>query len=727
MFRTLTAAASALTIALVLAAGPALSQSAPLEQPGSGPDAYHDEAPAGIVVTAPFQRNQEDILSGTSVLTGQELTRELRTTIGETLQRQPGVSATSFGPNASRPVLRGLQGERVRVLTDGIGSFDASNTSVDHAVAINPLTADRIEVLRGPSALLFGSSAIGGVVNVIDSRIPRRVPDEAVHVEALGTYGSAADERTGSAAIDLPVGDKVVFHVDGSYTRTDDLEIGGYVLPRALRDQARASDDAEVREYADLRGRLANTAAENWEVAGGAAIVSGGSNLGFSVSHLESRYGIPARLSLEEADDHDHDHEGEEDHDHEHEHEHEHEEGHSHENVTIAMRQTRADLRGEIALGGGFLEQLRLRGGIADYRHDEIEESGEIGTSFYNQGLEARLELVQAQRGNWKGALGGQMFVRDFKVEGEEKFLPENETQQFGVFTLQTFDFGAFKAEAGGRYERTFLHADADASLGNDALRRTFDAFSGSVGASVGLGDLVRIGLNATHSERAPSAEELFANGPHAGTQAFEVGDPDFVKEKSNGVELTLKGSGDGYSFGLSGYYTWFRDFIFENPTGEVEDDLPVFQYGQADARFWGFEAEASARLASVGQTAIVVDGVADYTRATLKDGLGPVPRIPPLRLLGGVEAQARNIQARVEVEHVDQQDRIAAFETPTDDFTMVNASVAVRPFGQANPTSLTLSANNIFDVEARRHASFLKDFAPLAGRDIRLSARVSF
>ena len=686
-------------------------------------DTYHDEAPAGIIVTAPFERNQEDVLSGTSVLTGQELTRELRPTIGETLQRLPGVSATSFGPNASRPVLRGLQGERVRVLTDGIGSFDVSNTSVDHAVAINPLTADRIEVLRGPAALLFGSSAIGGVVNVVDSRIPRRVPDEAIHVEALGTVGTAANERTGAAAIDLPVGDKIVLHVDGSYTNTDDLEIGGSVLSRQLRREARASDDPEVQELADLRGRLANSAAETWDIAGGASIITGGSSLGFSVSHLENRYGIPARYSLEEEHDHDHDHdhEGEEGHDHEHE------EGHSHENVTIAMRQTRADLRGEFELGGGFIQALRVRGGIADYRHDELEETGEIGTSFFNQGLEARLELVQAARGGWRGAFGGQMLIRDVEIVGEEKFLPKNETQQFGAFTLQTFDFGAVKAEAGARYERSLLNAAADEDLGNPMLRRTFDAISGSVGASVDLGDLVRVGLNATHSERAPSAEELFANGPHAGTQAFEIGDPDFVKETSNGLELTFKGSGDGYSFGLSGYYSWFNDFIFESPTGATEDELPVFQYQQADATLWGFEAEASARLASIGTTAIVVDGVADYTRATLRDGGGPVPRIPPLRLLGGVEAQAEAVQGRVEVEHVDGQDRVAAFETPTDSYTMVNASMAFRPFGRSNGTSVTVSANNIFNVEARRHASFLKDFAPLAGRDIRVSARVSF
>lgn len=702
-FMLLSSAAALATLAASQAQAQvqAQAQSSPTGQTSTRQDAFHDDAAAGIVVTAPFRRSQQDILSGTSVLTGQELTRELRPTIGETLQRQPGVSATSFGPNASRPVLRGLQGERVRVLTDGIGSFDASNTSVDHAVAINPLTADRIEVLRGPAALLFGSSAIGGVVNIVDSRIPRKVPAETVHVEALGTVGSAANERTGSAAVDLPVSDKIVLHVDGSYTNTDDLEIGGAVLAPGQRAMARASADPAVREIGNLKGRLPNSAAESWEVAGGAAIITGGSNVGFSVSHLENLYGVPIRYALEP--------------------------GGEAEAVRIDLRQTRADLRGEVALDGGFLDQLRVRAGISDYRHSELGETGEVGTTFYNQGLEARLELVQANRGGWKGALGGQMFIRDLSAVGAEKFLPKNETQQFGVFTLQTFDFGTFKAEAGGRYEHSILAAAADGDLGNPNLRRTFDAFSGSIGASVGLGDLIRVGLNTTHSERAPSAEELFSNGPHAGTRAFEVGDPDFVKEKSNGLELTLKGAGEGYSFGLSGYYTWFSDFIFENPTGEIQSDLPVFQYGQANADLWGFEAEASAQLVRIGETAIVADGVADYTRATLRDGLGPVPRIPPLRLLGGLEAQAQDIQGRVEIEHVDSQDRIAAFETPTGSYTMVNASLAFRPFGQGNSTSLTISANNIFDVEARRHASFLKDFAPLAGRDIRVAARVAF
>ncbi|HEX8556445.1 MAG TPA: TonB-dependent receptor plug domain-containing protein, partial [Sphingomonas sp.] len=335
----------------------AQTQTDPADRPA--PDPYHDEAPETVIVTAPFQRNQLDLLSGTSVLTGQELTRELRPTIGDTLQRQPGVSATSFGPNASRPVLRGLQGERIRVLTDGIGSFDVSNTSVDHAVAINPLTADRIEVLRGPSALLFGSSAIGGVVNVVDSRIPRRVPTEVVHVEGLATYGSAAEERSGSAAIDVPIAGKIVLHADGSYLKTDDLRTGGFILAPQQRAAARASGDAEIAELANLRGRLPNSAAETWEVAGGASVITDRGNLGFSVSHYDSLYGVPVRYALEA--------------------------GGEAEEVRLDVKQTRGDVRAEVETGGGFLDRIRFRAGAADYRHNEIEDTGEIATTFNNE------------------------------------------------------------------------------------------------------------------------------------------------------------------------------------------------------------------------------------------------------------------------------------------------------------------------------------------------------
>ena len=198
-------------------------------------------------------------------------------------------------------MLRGFQGERVRVLTDGIGSLDASNTSVDHAVAINPLTADRIEVLRGPAALLFGSAAIGGVVNVIDARIPRAVPDEPVHAEGIATYGSAANERSINGAVDVPIGSNFVAHVDGNYSKTDDLEIGGFVLTPDLRAQAAASADPAIQDLANLRGRLPNTAARTYDIAAGAAYISGENNVGFSVNRYDSLYGVPVRYSLDPA------------------------------------------------------------------------------------------------------------------------------------------------------------------------------------------------------------------------------------------------------------------------------------------------------------------------------------------------------------------------------------------------------------------------------------------
>jgi iron complex outermembrane receptor protein len=683
------------TAAALAFATPALAEK---EAPGDG--TYHSELPTDIVVTAPFNQDANSRLSGTTILSGTELTRELRPTIGDTLSRQPGVSSTSFGPNASRPVLRGFQGERVRVLTDGIGSIDVSNTSVDHAVVINPLTAERIEVLRGPSALLFGSSAIGGVVNVLGNRIPRKVPDEAVHIEALGTYGTAADERSGIGKIDVPIGSKFVVHFDGSYAKTNDLRTGGFILTPALRAQALASADPDIQDLASLKGRLPNSAARTWELAGGAAYIDEGGSLGFSYSRYDSLYGVPVRYSLDptiEA-----------------------------EEVRLDVKQSRADVRAEVNTGDGFLEKIRFRAGQANYRHFEVEDTGEIATTFLNKSIESRLELVQNDKGGWRGASGVQLSIRDFNVIGEEAFVPKNTTDQIGIFTLQEVTRGPLKLEAGARFETTKARAFASDQIGNPDISRRFNAYSGSIGASYEVTPGIRIGLNAAHTERAPAAEELFANGPHAGTQAFEIGDPTFNKEISNGVEATLRGKGDGYSFGASLYYTKFKNYIYEVQTGAIEDDLPVFQFLQAGARYYGFEVEGSVKLTEVGGFSIVADGLADLVRARI-NGSGPAPRIPPLRLLGGLEAQSDSVQARIEAEWTDSQNRVTGFETPSEGFTLVNASLSFKPFGADNSTSLLLSANNIFDVDARRHASFLKDFAPLAGRDFRVTARVAF
>lgn len=691
------------------AAGPGDATAAPAAPQATSPPAtpspraprrgLHAPDSNDIVVTG-FRRNREDVLAGTSVVSGGELTRELRPTIGDTLARQAGVSSTSFGPNASRPVLRGFQGERIRILTDGIGSLDVSNTSVDHAVAINPLTAQRIEVLRGPSALLFGSAAIGGVVNVVDARIPRHVPDEAVHVEGMATYGSAAGERSVNAIADVPIGGNFVAHVDGNYSKTDDLEIGGFVLSPALRAQAAAASDPAIRDLAALRGHLPNSAGRTSDIAGGLAWILGDSNAGFSVNRFKTRYGIPIRYSLDPAVEP--------------------------ERVSIDLKQTRIDGRAEIDTGSGLIDSLRLRGGYSDYRHSEIGDGGDVGTTFFSKGYEGRVELLQSDRNGWGGGFGAQYFHRRLDTVGEEKALPRNSTAQFGLFVLETWRAGPFRAEAGARYERQTVKAAADPVIGNPRLTRSFDSFSGSVGVSYEAFTDIRLGLNASHSERAPAAEELFVNGPHPGTHSFEIGDPDLAKEKSNGIELTLRKSGDGFSFGASAYHIWFGDYIYEQATGAIEDDLPVFEIRQATARYLGFEAEGSLRVAQLGAFAINLDALADYVRATIKS-VGPAPRIPPLRLLGGIEAQSERVNGRLEVERVTGQGRLAELETPTKGYTMVNASISLQPFAAHKQTSLTLSANNIFDVDARRHASFLKDYAPLAGRDLRVTARFSF
>ncbi len=679
------------------------------EEKDGGKD-YHARESGEIVVTAALPSRKEDMLSSVAVVQGAELTQALRPSIGETLNRTPGVSATSFGPSASRPVLRGLQGDRVRVLTDGIGSIDVSNTSVDHATVVNPLLAERIEVLRGPQSLLYGSSAIGGVVNVIDKRIPMAVPDEPIHIGALATYGSAANERSVAGSVDAPLGGGWVAHADGSYLKSGNLRIGGHALTPELRQQALASSllptDPDADEPIDfaanaaVKGKLPNTASETWNVGAGLAYIGDKGNFGLSYSHYDSLYGVPVRFATEP--------------------------GEGQEAPRLSLLQNRIDARAELDLGGGVIDKISFRGGYAKYRHYELEEDGAIGTAFYNRGHEGRLELTQATHGAWKGVTGVQYANRRFNVVGEEAFLPKTESGELGLFTFQQLDYGALKFEGGLRYEHTSHDAQplADQPQFFDG-RRTFDTLSGSLGLSYAVAEGWRIGFNVSRTARAPAAEELYANGPHAGTEAFEIGNPGLRPERSWGVEAILRGNGPGYSFEASAYHSWFEGFIYQQRTGELEDGLPVYDTNQGDARYYGFEVQGQVTLARIGGAEVVADALADYVHARVKD-VGPAPRIPPLRVLGGLGVNTPRIDGRVEVERVTGQDRVAQFETPTPGYTMVNAALNWRPWGEERPLSFALSANNIFDVTARRHASFLKDYAPLAGRDIRLTVKVS-
>jgi len=699
---TRTATLALLSTALLSA--PALAQSGGA---AAGAASQHDH-PDDIIVTALIPRNHVDLLAGTSILTGETLARDLRTSLGETLAHQPGVSASSFGPNASRPILRGFSGDRIRLLTDGIGSFDVSATSADHAVAINPLLADRIEVLHGPAALLYGSSAVGGVVNVLDNRIPTRKPSGGVSADLDATYGSAAEERTVVGKADVALGDSgFVAHVDGSYSKTADLRTGGAILTPALRAQAAQSDDPAIADLANLTGRLPNSAAESWAYAGALAWFDGnGATVGASVAKLHNFYGVPVRYSLDpdvEA-----------------------------EAPRIRMNQTRVDVRAALPIESSFLDEIKLRGGWADYRHDELEEDGAIGTTFLAKGLEARLELVQTRRGGWDGAVGAQLVRRKTEILGDEKFQPDAKANSFGVFTLQSVDLGDTRIETGARFEHADIFAAADALLGNADITRQFDTFSASLGVNHQIAPDWRIGLNLSRSARAPTVDEMFSRGNHAGTQAFELGNPDFGTERGWGVEALMHGKGRDYHVSISAFYNRFSSFIYDHVVddaacmavnGGAALEFPCFKFDQAPARYYGAEIEGDVTLARIGGTEIKADALADYTNARILGGAGgPVPRIPPLRILGGLSAETARLNGRIEVEHDFAQTRVSALETRTDAFTLVNASLSWKPLTGKPDVRLLFSANNIFDVVARRHASILKDYAPLAGRDLRIT-----
>ncbi len=681
---------SALALAIA-SLSPAFAQDIPADNVLT--DDFHSDKE--IVVTAPYGKRL-DILSGTSAITGETLAQDMRGQIGDLLTALPSVSATSFSPGASRPVLRGFQGSRVAVLTDGIGNIDASNTSADHAVTIELLTADRIEILRGPAVLLYGGQAVGGAVNIIDKRIPRAVPDEPVHIDALLGYSSANNERSIGSSIDVPIGEKFAAHVDGSYRKGGDLRSGGYILAPGLRTQLLAQAASEedpaaanaLIENANAQGKTLSTAVKTWTAGAGAAFIDDGGNLGISFNVFDSLYGIPSRPGGETG-------------------------------VSINLRQYRFDLRGEVEAGDGFLDKIKLRTGYANYRHQEMAD-GETGTLFLSKGIETRLELVQNEHGTWNGASGLQYQTRDFEAIGAEAFVPPNLTSQLGLFTLQEFALGPVGIETSLRYDHSKL------AVKSMQTNRSFSNISAALGLSYTAG-ILKFGVNASRTGRAPSAEELYSDGPHIATQAYEKGDAALTSERSWNGEIYLRYDGTPIELSATLYAHHFDNFIYEDATGGNIDGLPVFQISQADARFIGAELESTARLGHISGFDIKANLVTDLVRAKLRGGLGNVPRIPPARVLGGITLASSHLDLQSEIEWTADQNRTGANETPTAGFTVVNASAIWRPWGKQRNISFIASANNIFDVSVRRAASFTKDFSPLAGRDMRLTARFSF
>lgn len=707
----LAAAIAPVTAARADEAGPPVTQPEDRSAGGAHEDP-HSSADGDVIVVTGHLPTDLGLLAGSVSIEGDTLVAQSRGQIGEVLASLPGVSASSFAPGVSRPVLRGFDGDRISVLTDGIGSIDASSVSADHAVVFDTLTVDHVDVVHGPAVLLFGGQAIGGAVNALDKRIPRRVPG-TITGSGIGGYATAAKERSIGSAIDVPLSDRFVAHIDANWRKSDDMRTGGRIVSSALRAELLAEADThgadgdqaeaeELEEAAFARGRIANSAARSLTLGAGLAFIDAGGNLGVSVQRFDTHYGVPLRPGL------DHGEEGNSD-----------SEAAHGDGVAIDLVQTRIDMRGAVALGG-FFEELQVRGAFGDYRHVEIE-GGEPGTRFAGKGLEFRADLVQPERGAWRGRSGVHHFSRRMTVEGAEAIIPNNSVERTGVFTLQSLKVGrGIEIELAGRYEIASVRTVAP------GFSRHFDLWSGAAGVSWVPAAGWKLGINHVRGARAPSPEELLSDGVHVATQAYEQGDATFATERSRGFEAYVRYTGRRAELSLTGFATHFDNFIAAIPTGEEREGFPLFRYRQLPARYIGFEASGSVEVAKWGDNSLRLDLASDYTRARLS-GVGPAPRIPPLRVRGGAELKLGDLRLHGEVEWNDRQNRVAAFENPVAAFTQVDLGADWHPFGEDGPLTLLLSASNIFDTVGRRAASFTRDFVPLPGRDVRMTVKMDF
>ncbi len=672
---------------LAAACGPVLLAAAPALAADDKPNDAN-EVEQLVVTAAPYAVSMDSATTSVDIVTRDELDLAPPAGLGDTLANLPGLRSTSFGPGASRPVVRGLAGPRVLVLNNGVGLIDASALSPDHQVASDPGEAQRIEVLRGPAALLYGGSAIGGVINVIDDRIARKTPTNAFSGRLNASASSVDDGRSISGSLAWATG-PLVFTVDGIHRQSEDYEIPVY--PESRRQLAAEGETAE-RPYPK---RLENSAVDLDAYGAGVSWIGSDGYFGIAVKHTETTYGVPG---------------------------HEHEEPAvpppvpaEEELVTIGLEQTRVDLRGEWNAAIGPFEKIRFSGGWADYTHTEFE-GDEVGTQFFSDGWEGRLELVQTERDGWNGAVGLQVVNRNFDAKGDEAYVPKTEIGEVGVFTMQRLDLDRWGIEGGLRVDRRELN-----SVPGD---RDFTNVSGSLGMFFRPDDNWFLGLSLSRTARAPTEAELFADGPHVATRGYEIGDPTLDSEVATSLEATFHYGGDRLEGDLHLYAVRYDGFIDLMPTGAVIDDLDVFAYVQTDARFHGLEAEVSYRLWEQGERSLKLDVGADYVRAD--SDLGAPSRIPPWSVSTKLTWQGSTLGGWVEARHVGGQDHVSEFELPTDDYTTLAAGAAWSP-SQLDGVKLFVEGRNLGDVEIREHASFLKDIAPQPGRNFRMGVSYRF
>lgn len=670
---------------------PVYAQTVQNEEPplhDHGHEIDHGHEMDEIFATAsPHKKNRLDVLQGSNILTADQLNKNMAATIGETLSGLPGISSTFFGPGASRPIIRGLGGDRIRILINGIGSIDAASTSPDHSVAGDPLTAERIEIMRGASTLLYGSNAVGGVVNIIDNRIPTYVPEMGASGRARVSLDTVSNDRSGGASINVAATDNIALHVDGYYRRTDNYNIPGFSESAFLRA-------LETGEEEEQFGTVENSDIDNKGGTLGISWIGDNAVIGVSFNINDSNYGVPSHGHGDEE-------EGEED------------------PVRIVLDQKRFDFKANLEKDFLIFQENRLRFGYADYKHIELEGLLE-GTRFNNIGWEGRVELIQQRIGNIHGSMGIQMRNRQFSAIGEEAFVPPTDTFQWGVFIVEEIEVDLITFEFGARYD----HQNTKST--NLNIEKSFNNLSFSGGAAIHPTKSDLIGISISRSERSPTPEELFSNGPHLATNAFEVGNLNLGNEKAISAEITFKRDIKQFSASLNLYHTWYQNFIFEHETGQLINGLSLLEFNAEDAKFYGAELEMNYLIVDKQNYVIQLSASGDYIHATFNDGT-VIPRIPAKSANIGVEYKSDQYDISGDVRIVGKVSKTAANILQTNGYTSIDLSFTWRPWGEERDLDFRLQAQNITNTERRQHTSFLKDIIAMPGRNFKLSLNYNF
>ena len=652
--------------------------------------AYAIEVEPQIITANPLGSDQ--LASPTTVLTGDALTLQQKGSLGETLNKQPGVSSSYFGPGASRPIIRGLDGDRIRLLRNGVGALDASSLSYDHAVPLDPVNVDRIEIVRGPAALLYGGSAIGGVVNTFDNRIPT----EAIEgIQGAGELRYGGADTTRSSAGKLEAGNGTfALHLDANAREFNDLKIPGYA--RTADERARDPQDGEKKH------RLGNSDGRQDGGAVGGSYTWDDGYAGLSYSNYDSNYGSPAE-----------------------------------QGVRIRMKQDHYAFASEIRNLSGPFSSVKLDAGYTDYKHMEIED-GEVGTTFKNKGYEARVEARHQPIGPVEGIVGAQVTRSEFSALGEEAFVPQTDTDAGALFILEELQAtDRLKLSLGGRIEHTTVDPDGGGNerFANANSSSSFTAGSVSSGAVYTLTPIWSLAATLGYTERAPTFYELYANGAHVATGTYEVGDADLSKEKAVSSDLALRFDNGTHKGSVGVFYSHFSNYIGLLGSGRTLNDegaedpegIAEYTYSGVRARFAGFEAKDHWKLGETryGNFALELSG--DYTRAKNLDTGEALPRIAPLRLNSGLLWELDKWQARIDLEHAASQRRVPDNETGTDGYTTLDASAGYTFKVGGSQWLAFVSGENLTNQTVRYASSILRDIAPAEGRSVEVGLRTTF